>query len=176
MITEYTSNYYTGAYEPTVEETYHKTLTLSRDNSEQSLVQLIISDLGGSEEYDRLLPLVLGVQGPIDVFILCFKIGDDESLRSVATRWKEIVDHVGKDVPIIVVGLMSDEALSGIDCSWIKDIVGASAYLECSALKRNGISEVFEAAATLGLNKRDEGKIEKKGNGGERWIGILKKT
>lgn len=109
LITTYTSNYYTGVYVATVEETYHKTLSIVRSNGEPSLVQLVISDLGGAEQYDRLRVLQLSVQGTVDVFILCFKLGDDESTQNVTTRWKDIVDHAGKDVPVVVVGCIADK-------------------------------------------------------------------
>lgn len=157
LITTYTSNYYTGAYVPTVEEIYHKALSIVRSDGELSLVELIISDLGGAKEYDRLRMLLLEAQETVDVFILCFKIGDNESARSVTARWKEIADHAGKDVPIVVVGCIAD---NGSDHSGAANFVWASAYFECSALEKRGVSEVFEAVISLGLKKKEgkEGK------------------
>lgn len=156
LITTYTSNYYTGAYVSTIEETYHKTLSIVRSDGETSLVQLVISDLGGAEHYDRLRVLQLSVQGTVDVFILCFKLGDDESTRNVTTRWKEIVDHAAKDVPVVVVGCIADNAFSGAGHSGVVDAMWASAYLECSALNKKGVKEVFETVISLGLKKREE--------------------
>lgn len=63
----------------------------------------------------------LRVEGPVDVFVLSFKLGDIVSLRSVETRWKEIVDRVDKHVPIMVVGLRSDEF--GMSSSAVRGVV-----------------------------------------------------
>lgn len=157
LITTYTSNYYTGAYTPTVEEIYHKDLSIARTDGESLLVELVIFDLGGAEEYDRLRMLLLEAQETIDAFVLCFKIGDEESARGVTARWKEIADHAGKDVPAVVVGCIADNgADNGTGRGGAANFVWASAYLECSALERRGVSEVFEVVISLGLKK--EGK------------------
>lgn len=167
LITTYTSNYYTSAYIPTVEETYYKTLTVARSDGEPCFVELVIYDLGGGEEYDRLRMLLLGAQGAVDAFILCFKLGDGESTRSIVNRWKEVVDYVGRGAPVVVVGCIADMALPGAGHDGVADIVGASAYFECSAQNHSGVRGVFETAVALGLKKMEE-KLVREPNGKEK--------
>lgn len=78
----------------------------------------------------------LRVEDPIDVFVLCFKLGDVVPIRSVETRWKMIVHRNGKDLPVMMVGLKSDEfRMSSRVVGGEVASVGASASCECSALK-----------------------------------------
>lgn len=149
LITTYTSNYYTGEYIETAEEVYTKTVQLV----DQGSAQLIIYDIGGGSVASDLISF-LGVQGPIDVFVLCFKLGDAASLKSVETRWKRIVDHVGKHVPVMVVGLRLDEfemssSVIGSAVASVVTSVGASAYCECSALKWRRVETVFRMVLSL---------------------------
>lgn len=171
LITTYVCNYYTSAYIPTVLEIYTKDLTLILNNSRQTLVQLVILDLGGSEKYDRIRELSFLTKGSIDVFILCLKLGDDKSCQSIGNKWKDIKDHVGRDIPVVLVGLAAGTSGDSPRFNWEETakLAGASAYVECSPLRRINIREVFKKAVTLGMVKREKDLIDEKRKG--KWEG-----
>lgn len=98
-------------------------------------------------------------------------LGDNNSLLNVETKWKDLVDHVGKDVPIIVAGLRSDMRIKLVDVKGMKARVGASDYLECSALENIGVEKVFTEAIKLAQATREKKQLEVAVKSG--WIGKI---
>ena len=93
---------------------------------------------------------------------MCFSLADHSSLKNIRTTYyPEVRRHCPK-VPIILVGLKLDlredhETIKKLKEKHLAPItypqglamarkIGAVKYLECSALTREGLNEVFEEA------------------------------
>ena len=64
-------------------------------------IALSLWDTAGQEDYDRLRPLAYPSS---DAILLCFSIGDPNSLRNVTTKWKPELQHHCPNTPLILVG------------------------------------------------------------------------
>lgn len=159
-------------YVPTVFENYVADIEV-----ENKQVELALWDTAGQEDYDRLRPLSYP---DTDVILMCFSIDSPDSLENIPEKWIPEVKHFCPNVPIVLVGNKKD--LRGDDYT-IRELarskqvpvplsegeqmanrIGAKDYLECSALTKEGVKEVFEAATRAALcqkvkNKR-KGKCE----------------
>jgi Ras homolog gene family, member A len=115
-------------------------------------VQLALWDTAGQEEYDRLRPLCYP---DTDVILICFSIGNYDSLENVVEKWlPEVQQYTGHiKVPYILVGTKRDlrqgrgQAVSYLEGEAIARRIGARGYIECSARYNEGVMEVFQFAA-----------------------------
>lgn len=95
-----------------------------------------------------------------DIFLICFSIGDPSSFERVWADWYREVRQHRPDVPVLLVGTKKDlrqeqAAASQRQAAPVSYQQGARLarrmravkYLECSALQREGVGEVFEEAA-----------------------------
>ena len=124
-------------------------------------VTLGLFDTPGQEDYDRLRPLAYP---QTDVFLVCFSVANQASFENVAEKWAPEIKHHCPAVPKILVGahleLREDKAtierLKSMNCAPItsqqgeamRKQIGAVAYMECSAVTRVGVKEVFDTAIT----------------------------
>merc|ERR1712053_50733 len=122
-------------------------------------INLGLWDTAGQEDYDRLRPLSYP---QTDVFLVCFSVISQASFENVKTKWVPEIQHHAPGVPILLVGTKSDlredantqSTLAARGASMVvKDAalkmakdVGASKYLECSALTQEGLKQVFDDA------------------------------
>ena len=106
----------------------------------------------------------------VHVTLMCFAVNNPDSLENITEKWAPEVAHFCPKVPIILVGTKGDlrsdaEALEAMHEHEVKPVttedaervareIGAHAYMECSAKTRDGVREIFEAAAKLTLKKR----------------------
>jgi len=149
-------------YVPTVFENYVADIEV--DNRQ---VELALWDTAGQEDYDRLRPLSYP---DTDVILMCFSIDQPDSLENIPEKWVPEVKHFCPNVPIVLVGNKKD--LRNDDYT-IRDLqrnkqspvtfnegeqmasrIGAKAYLECSALTKDGVRAVFEAATRAALQRK----------------------
>lgn len=146
-------------YQPTIFDNYVAEIRL--DNKP---VQLALWDTAGQEEYERLRPLSYSKS---HVVLIAFSIDALDSLDNVTFKWHEEVRRIcGPAVPIILVGLKSDlrpppdhpeyaRYVSYERGEEVAQQIGARAYKECSALKIQGVDDVFEVATRASLLVRD---------------------
>ncbi|CAL4092013.1 unnamed protein product, partial [Meganyctiphanes norvegica] len=123
----------------------------------------------GSEEYDRLRPLSYP---KTDVILLCFSIDSPESLEHIMEKWAPEVKLHCPNIPIILIGNKKDlrndpNTISKLEKvnqapvtpdegQAMADLIGACAYLECSAKTNEGVSEVMETAAKAVVNLKTQ--------------------
>jgi Rho family protein len=101
------------------------------------------------------------------VVLIAFAIDTPDSLENVTVKWNEEVRSIcGPSVPVILVGLKSDlrpppghpdseDYVSTARGEEVAQQIGARAYKECSALKVQGVDDVFEVATRASLLVRD---------------------
>merc|ERR1711937_1008616 len=161
LLISYTTNAFPGEYIPTVFDNYSANVMV-----DGRPVNLELWDTAGQEDYDRLRPLSYP---QTDVFLVAFSIISPHSFCNVKSKWWPEIQHYAPGVPIILVGTKSDlrndqsiiQQLSAKGMSIIEkeeaatraEEIGAQKYLECSALKQEGLKNVFDEAIRTALNK-----------------------
>jgi len=94
-----------------------------------------------------------------DIFILCFSLVNPASFDNVRTKWYSEIRSFNSDVPIILVGnkldLREDQDIIAMlkqrhaspitfeQGMILAKEIKAVAYVECSALNREGVNNVF---------------------------------
>jgi len=146
-------------YQPTIFENYVAEIRL-----DGKAVQLALWDTAGQEEYERLRPLSYSKS---HVILIAFAIDTPDSLDNVSVKWIEEVRSIcGPVIPVILVGCKSDlrppfgspnsnEYVSFESGQEVARAIGARAYKECSALKAEGVDDVFEAATRASMLMRE---------------------
>jgi GTPase SAR1 family protein len=116
------------------------------------------------------------------VFVICFSVTSPASFTHVAQKWKKELEDHAVGVPFLVVGTKADLRDDETQVQALKDkgayktfdqysaesiAIGAQKYLECSALKKEGLKEVFEEAIRAALrHKAKSGSAAGAGGGG----------
>lgn len=145
-------------YQPTVFDNYVAEIRL-----DEKPVQLALWDTAGQEEYERLRPMSYSKS---HVILIAFALDTPDSLENVTTKWIEEVRSIcGPSIPVILVGCKADLRPQTItpDTPWVTreqgervaQAIGARAYKECSALKIEGVDDVFETATRASMLMRD---------------------
>jgi small GTP-binding protein len=146
-------------YQPTIFENYVAEIRL-----DGKPVQLALWDTAGQEEYERLRPMSYSKS---HVILIAFGIDTPDSLENVTVKWIEEVRSIcGPQIPVILVGCKSDlrppegspnhqNYVSRAQAERVAQAIGARAYKECSALKIEGVDDVFEAATRASMLMRE---------------------
>ncbi|KAM5541083.1 hypothetical protein V8D89_005398 [Ganoderma adspersum] len=146
-------------YQPTIFENYVAEIRL-----DGKAVQLALWDTAGQEEYERLRPMSYSKS---HVILIAFAIDTPDSLDNVTVKWIEEVRSIcGQTIPVILVGCKSDlrpapgspnysAYVSREQAERVAQAIGARAYKECSALKIEGVDDVFEAATRASMLMRE---------------------
>jgi len=175
LLISYTTNAFPGEYIPTVFDNYSANIMV--DNK---TISLGLWDTAGQEDYDRLRPLSYP---QTDVFLICFSLVSPPSYENVRTKWSPEISHHAPSTAILLVGTkldlredqqtiekLRDRRMSPITyqqgVSMAKDI-GATKYLECSALTQKGLKTVFDEAirAVLSPPPKPPGRGGKRSGG-----------
>ena len=125
-------------------------------------------------EYERLRPLSYM---NASVFLICFSVGSRISFENVKSQWYPEVRHFCPDVPIILVGtkadMLNDETTvqklrsqgqppvslqQGTD---LANDIGAEKYIQCSAVARDNVKQVFDEAVRAVLQGSKKRKSKK---------------
>jgi len=148
-------------YQPTIFENYVAEIRL-----DGKPVQLALWDTAGQEEYERLRPMSYSKS---HVILIAFGIDTPDSLDNVSVKWIEEVRSIcGPQIPVILVGCKSDlrpsnaendpgqnQYVTRAQAERVAHAIGARAYKECSALKIEGVDDVFEAATRASMLMRE---------------------
>jgi len=113
-------------------------------------------DTAGQEEYDRLRPLSYP---ETDVFIVCYSVINPVSFENITQKWMPELESHAPGVPIVLVGTKTDlktdqamlaqlkkkneKVITSLQEEAVARKIGASKFLECSALTRENLETVF---------------------------------
>ncbi|KAK5988216.1 GTP-binding protein RHO3 [Cladobotryum mycophilum] len=175
LLNVFTRGYFPTVYEPTVFENYVHDIFV--DNVH---IELSLWDTAGQEEFDRLRSLSYD---DTDLIMLCYSVDSKDSLENVESKWVgEIADNC-PGVKLVLVALKCDLREHAEDDENAEDgaaaaaanaqrekppsisydqglevakRIGATRYLECSAMKNRGVNEAFTEAARVALSVRKE--------------------
>jgi len=131
---------FTEAYDPTIENTHHKTVRFRRAHFSTDIV-----DTAGMDEYSRLSRNAsVGVNG----YVMVFSVASRQSFERIRFINGALLNALGDapDVPRVLVGSMSDCAaqrqVGFQDAAALAELWGVP-YIECSSKTGENISEVF---------------------------------
>jgi len=151
----YTRDSFPSSYVPTVFDNYSANVRVG-----ERVICLSLWDTAGQEEYDRLRPLSYP---QTDCFLVFFSVMSRTSFNNVKTKWFPEVMHHCPGAATLLVGAKADlrhdlERVKDLQERGLtpvtkaegegvsKDFPGCESYMECSALKREGLKDVFDAA------------------------------
>jgi cell division control protein 42 len=159
LLTSYTRDKFPSGDVSTVFDSYAPTIMIH----EKPYI-LGLFDSVGKDDYDRLRPLSYP---QTDVFLVCFSIASPASFENVKNKWCPEVHHHCPGVPYLIVGTQIDlredpRALAQQDRpplsteagKRLAQELGAVKYVECSALTREGLKNVFDDAVAAALETR----------------------
>ncbi|KAF9818818.1 hypothetical protein SFRURICE_009658 [Spodoptera frugiperda] len=92
-------------------------------------------------------------------FLVCYSVGTRSSFENVIHKWYPELKHFNEKVPIVLVATKTDLRASGNavvttqEGKKLKKKIRAVQLVECSALERVNIHEVFEEAVRAALRK-----------------------
>eukprot|EP00092_Neocalanus_flemingeri_P000285 GFUD01000305.1.p1 GENE.GFUD01000305.1~~GFUD01000305.1.p1 ORF type:complete len:197 (-),score=62.14 GFUD01000305.1:41-631(-) len=152
FLISYTTNTFPGEYIPTMFDNYSSNVMV-----DGQIINLSLWDTPGQEDFDKQRA---ATYEDTEVFIMCFSLVSPTSYENVREKWfPEIRQHCPA-APIILVGLKQDlrddqdtidklaarneKPISNLQGLSLRHEVGALKYLECSALTRTGLDEVFK--------------------------------
>ncbi|GAA97691.1 uncharacterized protein L969DRAFT_91137 [Mixia osmundae IAM 14324] len=167
LLIVYTENRFPEAYVPTIFENY-ATFVPDPSSSADSerLIELMLWDTAGQEEYDRLRPLSYP---EASIILVCFAVDYPASLANIEDKWSPEVSHFCPDVPLIIVANKIDLRKDSQTIAMLKaqgtapitteqgiavaKRLGAR-YAECSARTGQGVREVFDLALREAIKTR----------------------
>jgi len=144
LLVVYAKGTFPTEYVPTVFENYKCKVPV---NGVEHAVQLW--DTAGQEELENVR--VLSYPNT-DVFLLCFSVVDRTSFENVKNKWyQEIKQHIGSSKPLFqIVGTKADlrqsaeNPITPAEGKGLAQQLGAIGYVECSAIKCEGVKDVFD--------------------------------
>ncbi|KAG2028318.1 P-loop containing nucleoside triphosphate hydrolase protein [Suillus americanus] len=127
---------------------------------------LTLFDTAGQEDCDRLRPLSYP---QTNVFLVCFSVTSPSSFENVREKWIPEVHHHCPGVPCLIVGTKIDsrddaQVIERLSSQKQRPVpiehgerlsreLGAVKYMECSALTRKGLDNVFSEAIIAALQE-----------------------
>ena len=149
-------------YVPTVFENYTVDVDVDGQN-----VELALWDTAGQHDYARLRPLSYP---DTDVILICFSIGSTGDSEKSVTNWSAEVRHYCPGIPILLVDnnkhlrdnnngdSISTPTVGAEYGQALAEKIGAICYMECSSKTKEGVNDVFQAAARASLDVKRKKK------------------
>ncbi|KAK3093374.1 hypothetical protein FSP39_014730 [Pinctada imbricata] len=167
MLMSYATNKFPTEYVPTVFDNYAVTVRVKEQE-----YQLGLFDTAGQEEYEGLR--LLSYPGT-HVFLMCFSVVMPESMKNIELKWYPEVHHQMPKAAYLLVGTQVDlkedeKTLQKLQKRRQRPVteeegqkmakkLNCDSYVECSALTRQGLKDVFDEALIAVLRSKSETKI-----------------
>ncbi|KAJ6492208.1 cell division control protein 42 [Mycena sanguinolenta] len=172
LLTAYTENRFPTGY---ILATYgdHRMEVMVRD----ARYTLGVFDNPGSPQHDRLRPLMYPYT---NVFVICFSVGIPTSFANVKPRWIGDAEHYCPGIPCILVATQIDLRQPAFDVGAnsteeppramittaqgekLAREVKAAGFVECSALTREGVQDVFDATMIAAVDHQNSPSTKRK--------------
>ncbi|XP_050513688.1 ras-related C3 botulinum toxin substrate 1-like [Diabrotica virgifera virgifera] len=152
LLITYTTKVYPADYVPSVFDSYTQNIVLDGE-----FINLSLNTVACQDDYKKFRQLTYQ---KANVFLLGFSIGHPGSLENLQKVWVPEIRETCPSTPIVIVGLQKDLRndpyyIKALEQKHLKSIsysdgvetakrLGAASYIECSALKQEGVKEVFE--------------------------------
>jgi len=140
LLTSYGNDMWATYHDQAVSDGYETTLVVGKEP-----YTLFLFDSLGQDKYDRLRPRWYTVA---NVFLLCFSITSPASLENVKNRWYPEIDQ--REDPWAL-ARQDQPPLSTNAGERLAQELGAVKYVECSAVTREGLKNVFDEAIAAAL-------------------------
>ncbi|XP_046364304.1 cell division control protein 42 homolog [Haliotis cracherodii] len=166
MLMSYATNKFPTEYIPTVFDNYAVTVTI-RDTP----YQLGLFDTAGQEEYTSLRMLSYT---ETSVFLVAFSVVKPDSLKNLEYKWIPEIRHNSPKTPFLLVGTQVDlredeptrqklqkrkqKPVTVEEAERVCDKLGGNSYVECSALTKKGLKDVFDEAIIAVLEPKVQPK------------------
>jgi small GTP-binding protein len=111
-------------------------------------------DTGGQEELVNVRQLSYP---STDMFLVCFSVVDRDSFQNIKALWAAEINDCMVCPCFLLVGCKTDlrdqvaNSVTPIEGREMARLIGAFDYMECSALTRQGVEEVFERAVSCAV-------------------------
>jgi Ras-related C3 botulinum toxin substrate 1 len=145
MLIAHTTGEFPTEYIPTIFDNY-----VGRIECDGMSIDVTYWDTAGQEDYERLRPLSYP---NTDVFLLCYSVDNPTSYNNVLVKWAPEVRHYCPKAAVVLVGTKTDLrdrpdaiTVSSREGHKLKSKIKANKYIECSALTREGLRQVYEEA------------------------------
>jgi len=162
LVQSYVSDQFPEQYVPTVYDRYKTTVTV-----EGQAWTLILWDTSGQEDFDSIRPLSYS---HADVILVCFSVVSRSSYENVKLKWAPLAEQGLPEAKVVLVGCKTDlrddagasrsrrrgDAISEAEGAKLANDIGASRYIDCSALKRTHLKDVMEACCRLAITVQKE--------------------
>ncbi|XP_011499077.1 PREDICTED: rho-related protein racB-like [Ceratosolen solmsi marchali] len=165
LIVSYSTNGFPPEYEPTAFDNYNVVV-----NVDGQPINIQLCDTAGQDDFDPLRSLCYP---DTDVFLICFSVVSPTSYHSVATKWINEVNGHCPNTPVILVGTKSDlrsdvrlalqlarygqAPITTTQGHQLANRIGATSYVETSALTQEDLKEAFDQAIVSALSMRRGG-------------------
>eukprot|EP01084_Bolivina_argentea_P281616 481863_1 len=115
-----------------------------------------------------------------DVFLICYSIASDDSMRNIITKWIPRVTKYVTGAPYIIIGLKNDlrndpNTIEETEVKKIAAINGAECYMECSSLYGTNVDNIFNTTIQILLQDK-QNKLKYKHTVPEMTYYIFDKT
>jgi small GTP-binding protein len=142
LLVVYAKGSFPTEYVPTVFENYKCKVTIG---TKEHNIQLW--DTAGQEELVNVRQLSYP---NTDVFLMCFSVADKTSYDNIKSKWVDEIKQYVKSPNLLLVGTKADlrdtSSVTQEQGEQLKSDIGAFAYVECSAIKCQGVKDVFDQA------------------------------
>ena len=160
LLVVYAKGEFPKEYVPTVFDNYTAKVKINESRTEN--VQLW--DTAGQEELENIRTMSYA---NTSVFLLCFSVVDRSSFDNIENTWLPELRNFVKDPNILLVGTKTDlrndpetlkkgAPISPEEGKTKADAIHAVGYVECSALRADGVKDVFDAAIEFAISPKKE--------------------
>ncbi|KAM0686985.1 hypothetical protein COBT_001782 [Conglomerata obtusa] len=164
LLEVFKKNKFPEDYIPTIIDNFVETVEVDGEQ-----ISIAIWDTAGQEEYDAVRPVSYS---ETDLIFLCYSIENKNMLMNIGAKWMPEIRNYCPTAGTFLVALKSDlrddenldrkMVASEKEGQDMKDQIGASYFLECSAKKNINVKVLFtEAARWLKENKKPKATEKK---------------